>query len=235
MQEVSSAINELNHVGFFFFFFFSPPLSVIFFVSQVRGHSTALSVGPPSPRRETCFATSNCTPERSLSNARCAATPADDATPSAGTCAPILVAASHMHAFLITQRAHTQRQKRPCIVCTCKQCHVSYSFESRFSLPFESRLVGVCGRALGFSSNSPAVHPCNQHTSHYDIFYSITSGNLLMLFQVTFVFFYFLPAVSLKTKKQKKKHLISFERNCILCEIIHAVPVFMPLMFLVIN
>lgn len=206
---------------------------LFFFVSQVRGHSTALSVGPPSPRRETCFATSNCTPERSLSNARCAATPADDATLSAGTCAPILVAASHIHEFLITQHTHTA-STRSYIVCTCEQCHVSYSFESRFSLPFESQLVRVCGRALGFSSNSPAVQSCKQHTSHYDIFYSITSGNLLILFQVTcFFLFFYLPSVS--KHKSKKKHLISFERNCTLCEIICAVPVFMPLMFLVIN
>lgn len=70
------------------------------FLSQARGHSTALSAGPPSRKRETFFATSNCTPGRSLSNARCAAMPAVDAMPWAGTCAPILVRGSHIHSHV---------------------------------------------------------------------------------------------------------------------------------------
>lgn len=72
---------------------------------QVRGHSTAPSAEPPSHRRETCFATSNCTPGRSLSNAPCAATPAVDVTLWAATCAPILVPASHTHAQSLTCEA----------------------------------------------------------------------------------------------------------------------------------
>lgn len=67
---------------------------------QARGHFTAPSVGPPSRRRETCFATSNCTLERNPSSAPCAATPAAAVTLSAGTCAPTLVPASHTCASL---------------------------------------------------------------------------------------------------------------------------------------
>lgn len=55
--------------------------NLFFSSSQVRGHFTAISAERPSPRRETCSATSNCTPERSLSNAPCAAMPAVGVTP----------------------------------------------------------------------------------------------------------------------------------------------------------
>lgn len=45
-----------------------PVLSDVPFLLQVKGPSTATSAAPPSPRRETCCATSSCILGRSLSN-----------------------------------------------------------------------------------------------------------------------------------------------------------------------
>lgn len=127
-----------------------------FFLPQVRGHSTALSVGPPSPRRETCFATSNFIPGRSLSNVPCAATPADDVTPWAGTCAPILVPASHT----LTCEADT--------VCTCVQYHAGWFLTPScwFLTPFKSEhMLSLHGSY----SNTPPCTLTRLHNFAYDI------------------------------------------------------------------
>lgn len=97
-----------------------------FLITQVRGHSTVPSAGPPSPRRETCFATSNCTPGRSLSNVPCAATPAVDATLWAATCAHILVPASHTLAHSVTCEADMHWYLMH--LCTVSCWLVSHSF-----------------------------------------------------------------------------------------------------------
>lgn len=142
-----------------------------FFLPQVRGHSTALSVGPPSPRRETCFATSNFIPGRSLSNVPCAATPADDVTPWAGTCAPILVPASHT----LTCEADT--------VCTCVQYHAGWFLTPScwFLTPFKSEhMLSLHGSY----SNTPPCTLTRLHNSHMTS-YSLTPGNVLTHFQFT--------------------------------------------------
>lgn len=122
--------------------------NAVFF--QARGHSTALSVGPPSPRRETCFATSNCTPGRSLSNARCAATPVGDVTLWAGTCAPTLVPGSHTHT-----RTHTDKLWYCMHLRTVPCWLVSHSFW----------IWGLL-RLHGFSSNTLPCILIWLHTSH---------------------------------------------------------------------
>lgn len=168
--------------------------NAVFF--QARGHSTALSVGPPSPRRETCFATSNCTPGRSLSNARCAATPAGDVTLWAGTCAPTLVPGSHTHTHTLTLISSDT-------VCTCVQYHAGW-----FLTPFESE---VCWGYMAFP-----VTPCHAfsygYTHHIWLAYSFTSGNLLIHFQFTC---FSCTASNMHT-------IISFVRNRVLNEVMLA-------------
>ncbi len=151
-----------------------------FFATQARGHSTALSAGPPSPRRETCFATSNCTPGRSLSNAPCAATPAGDVTLWAATCAPILVPASHTLLHSLTREADMHWY---CMhLCTVSGWLVSHSF----MLVSHSFWIWTWGLLSlhGFSSNTLPCTFIRLHTSHMTS-YSFTSGNLIIHFQFT--------------------------------------------------
>ena len=178
-----------------------------FCLSQVRDHSTAVSVGPPLPRRETCFATSNCTLGRSLSNAPCAATPAVDVTLWAGTCAPILVPASHIHTQSFTREAdtHWYHMRR----CTVSCWLVSHSFRlfSHFFLSLHTwGLLSLHG------SSSNTCHALIQlHTSHMTS-YSFTSGNLLIHFQFT--------CFTCRHSAVSYMHIISFVWNHVLKEII---------------
>lgn len=150
---------------------------MFFSLIQARGHSTALSAGPPSPRRETCFATSNCTPGRSLSNAPCAATPAVDVTLWAGTCAHILVPASNIHTHSLTCELILYAPVYSIML-------VGFSLlQLGFSLLLNLNYWGLLSRH-GFSSNTLPCTLIRLHTLHMT-FYSFTSGNLLIHFQFT--------------------------------------------------
>lgn len=143
-------VQVVKRAGLFF------TICFFFFLPQVRGHSTALSAGPPSHRRETCFATSNCTLGRNLSNARCAATLAAAVTPWAGTCAPTLVPASH---------THTWSWYALILYAPVLQYHVGWFLTPWcwFLTPFESEHML---RLHGFSSNNLPYTLIRLHTTH---------------------------------------------------------------------